>query len=87
VVDDDGHVFVRGKRMAVCDKTFRIMTHENGPYAEDIFGIEPRTEIPAAKAEPFSCRGIAFRNPRQTKGLDYDATLDGSSSCTTDGCC
>lgn len=87
VVDDDGHVFVRGKRMAVCDKTLRIMTHQNGPYAEDIFGIEPRTEIPAAKAEPFSCRGIAFRNPRQTKGLDYDATLDGSSSCTTDGCC
>ncbi len=87
VVDDDGHVFVRAKRMAVCDKTFRIMTQSDGPYARDIFGIQPRQDIPAADAQPFSCKGSAFRNPRQTKGLDYNATTDPSSSCTTDGCC
>ena len=87
VVDDDGHVFVRGKRMAVCDKTFRIMTQVNGPYAKDIFGIEPRKEVPVAEAKSFSCKGIAFRDPRQSKGLECDATMDESSSCTTDGCC
>jgi len=87
VVDDDGHVFVRAKRMAVCDKTFRIMTNSDGPYARDIFGIQPRQEVPVADALSFGCKGAAIRNPRQTKGLDYNATTDASSSCTTDGCC
>ncbi|MGC8561089.1 MAG: methyltransferase domain-containing protein [Phycisphaerae bacterium] len=87
VMDDDGHLFVRGKRMAVCDKTFRIMTNSDGPYAGSIFGIEPRQEVPVAQAKSFNCKGIAFRDPRQSKGLDYDATTDGSSPCTTDGCC
>ncbi len=31
VEDDDGHVLERGKRVAVCDKTYRILTGE--PYA------------------------------------------------------
>ncbi len=87
VVDDDGHVFVRARRMAVCDKTFRIMTNADGPYARDLFGIQPRQEVPVAEALPFGCKGAAIRNPRQTKGLDYNATTDASSSCTTDGCC
>ncbi len=35
VVDDDGHTLYRGKRMAVCDKTFQIYTDKNGPYHQD----------------------------------------------------
>ena len=87
VSDDDGHVFIRGKRMAVCDKTFRIMTNPDGPYAADMFAVEPRVQVPLAEAKPFVCKGIALRDPRQSKGLDYDATTAAAPSCTTDGCC
>ncbi len=87
VVDDDGHVLVRGKPMAVCDKTYRIMTHPDGPYAKSLFPVPPRVEIPLSEAKPFDCKAAALRHPRQTKGLEYDATLQGNANCTTDGCC
>ena len=44
VVDDDGHVFCRGERMAVCDKTYNIMTGCCSPYSNDVIGIEPLRE-------------------------------------------
>ncbi len=87
VVDDDGHILLRGKRMAVCDKTFRIMTSPQGPYAQDICGIEPVTEVPADQIKPFACKGISLRDVRQTKGHDYTASTQAVASCTTDGCC
>lgn len=89
VGDDDGHTLVRGRRMAVCDKTFRIMTNPQGPYAEDVIGIEPREAVAPADAAPFDCNTPALRDPRQTKGLDYDETRasDNPSCCGPDGCC
>ena len=54
VRDDDGHVLGRGERVAVCDKTCRILTDPTGPYATDIIGIEPREEVPLDGA---SCCG------------------------------
>ncbi len=83
VCDDDGHTFFRGERMAVCDKTFNIMTNRKGPYGEDIIGIEPMTEIPLSEGKPFDCEINALRHPRQTKGLDYNATTDQVNDC----CC
>jgi len=85
--DDDGHTFFRGKRMAVCDKTFEIMTNPAGPYCEDIIGLQPMTEIPPPEAEPFDCDKDALRHPRQTKGLDYRATTDKASDCCCEGSC
>ncbi len=87
VVDDDGHILLRGKRMAVCDKTFRIMTSPQGPYAQDIYGIEPVTEVPEDQIKPFACKEISLRNVRQTKGQNYAAATEAADSCTTDGCC
>ena len=87
VVDDDGHILLRGKRMAVCDKTFRIMTSPLGPYARDIYGIEPTTQVSAEQIEPFTCKGISLRAARQTKGHGYTASTGAVESCTTDGCC
>lgn len=87
VVDDDGHVFLRGKPMAVCDKTFNIMTHADGPYAGQIFAVTPRRHIPIEEAAAFACKGMTIRHPRQTKGVEYDATTDASGNCTSDGCC
>ncbi len=88
VVDDDGHTLVRGERMAVCDKTYQLMTDAKGPYAGQIVGIEPRTLIAAEEAKPFACHKQALRDPRQTKGLDYfETTAAGADACCTDGSC
>jgi len=89
VRDDDGHTLHRGKRMAVCDKTFRIFTDPAGPYAHHVVGVPPLTEIPAEAARPFDCRRAAFRTPRETKGQEYRQNHRAAqSSCRKgDGCC
>ena len=89
VTDDDGHTLIRGKRMAVCDKTYRIFTAPNGPYHDQIIGIQPYNEILPDDAEPFDCRRSAIRDPRQTKGENYDVTelSDSSLSCNDSGQC
>jgi ubiquinone/menaquinone biosynthesis C-methylase UbiE len=86
VYDDDGHVLERGKRMAVCDKTFRI--YSKPPYREQFVFVEPYTEIPFEEAKAFDCHGRAVRHPRETKGMDYCVTeSSGESCCGPDGCC
>jgi len=87
VVDDDGHTLLRGERMAVCEKTYKLLTSESGPYAAHIAGIEPRTPIAAAEAKPFACHISARRTPRQTKGMEYRETSDGEAGCTDGSCC
>ncbi|MDQ3331297.1 MAG: methyltransferase domain-containing protein [Planctomycetota bacterium] len=85
VTDDDGHVLERGRRAAVCDKTFRLYQRE--PYRDQFYFVEPREPVAIEAAKPFDCRGSAIRHPRQTKGLDYDATTEASKCCGPDGCC
>ena len=90
VHDDDGHVFYRGKRMAVCEKTYRLMTDPNGPYAGHVEGIEPLEAVSAKDAPVFNCSKAALRPPRQTKGMDYDVTQAGDNGECCDpatGCC
>ena len=80
VTDDDGHILERGKRVAVCDKTFRIYTCE--PYAADIIPVEAYEDIPLEVAEAFDCKRSALRHPRETKGMDYAVTdLSGDPCC------
>ena len=43
--------------------------------------VAPLTEVPLEEAEDFACRVSAVRSPSETKGQDYDATTNGSSSC------
>jgi SAM-dependent methyltransferase len=81
VEDDDGHVFERGVRAAVCAKTFDIMTR--APYAADFIGIEPKHAIPEAERAPFDCARVEPRDPRETKGRDYRLTR----VCSDSGCC
>ncbi len=38
--DEEGHVFPRGERIAVCERTFRFLT--GGPYRSAFIGIEPK---------------------------------------------
>jgi len=79
VFDDDGHVLERGRRMAVCDKTFRIYNRE--PYASDIIPVEPLEAIPLEEATAFDCHRTALRHPRETKGGDYEVTEIRTDCC------
>jgi ubiquinone/menaquinone biosynthesis C-methylase UbiE len=82
VLDDDGHALERGKRYAVCDKTFQI--NQKPPYREHFAFVEPLTEIPPGEAKPFNCAGTRERHPKETKGRDYNVTTE-TAGCLT-GC-
>jgi arsenite methyltransferase len=76
VEDDDGHVYERGVRTAVCAKTFDIMT--TGPYSHDTIGIEPQTTIPEGERAPFDCHRT---DPRETRASKGDFTASSGQSC------
>ncbi len=87
VLDDDGHRLTRGERVAVCDKTFRILTSQ--PYATQIIAVPPHAEVPLAEAGPFSCApGGRNRHPRETKGEDYrESRAADANPCRPGECC
>lgn len=87
VRDDDGHVFRRGVREAVCEKTFQILMRE--PYAGQFAAVLPHAEVPLEEAQPFDCRRTEPRHPQETKGLEYKLTRlsESSACCGTEGCC
>ncbi|MGK7938646.1 MAG: methyltransferase domain-containing protein [Crocosphaera sp.] len=89
VQDDDGHIFCRGERMAVCDKTYQILTQVESPYQKDIIGLPPYQEIPLEEATEFSCKNKAIRHPKETKGSNYHLTktTETSDCCTPGECC
>ncbi|MGH7453698.1 MAG: methyltransferase domain-containing protein, partial [bacterium] len=88
VIDDDGHTLFRGERMAVCDKTYRLYTRQEGPYAQDLIAVEPYNEIPLKEAKSFNCSKNARRHPKESKGQDYKVTeISEGSCCGPDGCC
>jgi arsenite methyltransferase len=77
VRDEEGHVFPRGERIAVCERTFRMLT--GGPCREDFIGIEPAVpHEPRAWCAPPNTR----RSPAETKGGRQVA-----SECGSGGCC
>ncbi|MGB9688558.1 methyltransferase domain-containing protein [Thermogutta sp.] len=84
VEDDNGHVYYRGERMAVCDKTFQILRKE--PYGEHFEFIEPREPV-GSEAQPFDCSRPRHRHPRETKGYEYHVTTEVSHTCTDGRCC
>jgi arsenite methyltransferase len=77
VCDDDGHTYHRGLRMAVCDKTYRLLTDPKGPYARQLIGIEPADLVPLDAAGPFDCASEAVRHPRVAKAT----SRGGESPC------
>jgi arsenite methyltransferase len=86
VEDDDGHTLVRGQRMAVCDKTYRILTGE--PYAAQVAPVPPIKEISLRKAKRFACGQSSLRAPAETKGKRYRKTVNAAATCAPgSGCC
>lgn len=63
VTDDEGHVYPRGERMAVCERSFKVLTE--GVYADHFIGISPARE----KTPQAFCAAPGTRRPAsESKG-------------------
>jgi ubiquinone/menaquinone biosynthesis C-methylase UbiE len=83
VLDDDNHRMERGKRYAVCDKTYNL--YKKAPYREFLEFVDPIVDVPLAEAKPFDCSRTSLRHPKETKGQDYSATTEANSKCCDGG--
>lgn len=87
VHDDDGHVYRRGERVAVCAKTYDLLMRE--PYTGCFTGLRAVNEPPLSDAALFDCNTPALRDPRTTKGLSpfTGERVDGGACGPGSGCC
>jgi arsenite methyltransferase len=85
VLDDDNHRMQRGKRYAVCDKTYNL--YKKAPYREFFEFVDPIADVPLAEAKPFDCSRTSLRHPKETKGQDYNATTEPNNKCCDGGSC
>jgi len=82
VRDEEGHVYPRGARIAVCDRTFRTLTDPEGPYGGDFVGIAPAVE---REPVPWCAPPGTRRPPAETKGGAH--TEAGAGGGCDDGAC
>ena len=85
VLDDDGHMMERGKRYAVCEKTYNV--YKSAAYEGSFEFIDPIVEIPSDLAKDFDCSVTRIRHPKETKGENYQATEESGSCCEPGGGC
>ena len=85
VHDDDGHVFKRGDRVAVCEKTYKLLTSE--PYNNQLIGLPPYAPIPNNLQKEMTCDGYQLRPVHETKNAP--TTYQYAVGCCTpgSGCC
>jgi len=74
VYDDEGHVFYRGQRMAVCERSFNLLTSE--AYNNQFIGIKPAQEH---APQSWCHTSGSVRAAADTKGAAHKA--DGVPSC------
>jgi SAM-dependent methyltransferase len=76
VRDDENHIYPRGERMAVCERTYRLLTE--GPYRDDFIGIPP-----AVAREPVSfCAPPGTRRAAaESKGAVHVGRCDAPNCC------
>ena len=76
VVDDEGHEFPRGERMAVCERTFNVLTNE--PYKDSFIGIVPAVE----KEARVWCAPAGTKRPAtETKGGKHSSNTENTACC------
>jgi len=85
VLDDDNHRMERGKRYAVCDKTYNL--YKKSPYRDFFEFVDPIVEVALAEAKPFDCSRTALRHPKESKGQDYNVTTEANNQCCDGGSC
>ena len=85
VLDDDNHRMERGRRYAVCDKTYNL--YKKAPYRDLFEFVDPIVDVPPGEAKPFDCSRTSLRHPKETKGQNYDVTTEASNTCCDGGNC
>jgi ubiquinone/menaquinone biosynthesis C-methylase UbiE len=85
VLDDDNHRLERGKRYAVCDKTYNL--YKKAPYREFFEFVDPIVDVSLSEAKPFDCSRTSLRHPKETKGQDYSVTTETNNKCCDGGSC
>jgi len=85
VLDDDNHRMERGRRYAVCDKTYNL--YKKAPYREFFEFVDPLVDVPLTEAKPFDCSRTSLRHPKETKGQNYNATTEPNNKCCDGGSC
>jgi ubiquinone/menaquinone biosynthesis C-methylase UbiE len=78
VYDDEGHVYPRGQRIAVCARSYELLT--KGVYSDDFIGIEPAELKPGVA---WCAPAGTIRPASETKG----ATHSQGPNCDTSGNC
>ncbi len=85
VIDDDGHHYKRGDRVAVCSKTYGIT--KNQPYAGQFIYVPAYIEIPEDRAHLFDCNTPKNRDIHVTKGItEINSTYGNSNELTACDC-
>lgn len=86
VYDDDGHKFIRGERMALCHKTYEVMS--NAPYSDQFIFVPSYVKVLEEDATKFDCDTPQIRDPKVTKGLKktIDAKLNTENLDTPCAC-
>ncbi len=79
VVDDDGGTYPRGIPMAVCEKTFQMLSEQG--ISDHFYHLEPRHPIADDQAQLFDCTEDRPRNPRETKGKQFNLTQISDGNC------
>lgn len=77
VYDDEGHVYLRGQRMAVCERNFNLLT--SNVYGDDFIGISP---IIMSEGKALDCYSGTIRTVTETKGGVHQ-----NSHCDKNNCC
>ncbi len=92
VVDDDGHPMERGKRYALCRKTYEM--YRRAPYAEFFEFIEPLQTPESGTGATFDCTQTRLRDPYETKGSIFNPVPSPKGCCddqaggnNADNCC
>jgi ubiquinone/menaquinone biosynthesis C-methylase UbiE len=76
VQDDEGHVYYRGRRMAVCERSYKLLT---GPaYGSDFIGIAPRQEMPGI---PWCAPAGTLRPVAESKGAQHENKCNPGGGC------
>ena len=77
VYDDEGHVYFRGQRMAVCERSYKLLT--SGIYANDFIGITPQN---IQEGKPWDCPSGSLRSIAESKtDLLKNSCQPGSGCC------
>ncbi|MGR9086961.1 MAG: methyltransferase domain-containing protein [Gammaproteobacteria bacterium] len=76
VSDDEGHVYYRGRRMAVCERSYRLLTGD--AYGDDFIGIAPLADRPG---NPWCAPAGTLRSPAETKGAEHKNKCISSGGC------